>query len=152
MNPIEDWLPKLRSSAYRITSPEDVNYNCIAWAADADDMFWWPDQQRLYHWPRSVPRTRTLGSFRQAFSQYGYEPCDSPRLEPGYEKVAIFVNSTGAPTHAARQLRSGRWTSKLGRAEDIEHDLDALEGDAYGLVAVVMKRPWRHLADPDQDA
>jgi hypothetical protein len=35
------------------------------------------------------------------------------------------------PTHAARQLPSGRWTSKLVLREDIEHDLHALSGEAY---------------------
>jgi hypothetical protein len=61
-------------------------------------------------------------------------------LEPGLEKIAIFAKG-GRPTHAARQLGSGRWTSKLGRAEDIEHDLRALEGEAYGAVAFFLQRP-----------
>jgi hypothetical protein len=43
--------------------------------------------------------------------------------------------------HAARQLGTGRWTSKLGPDEDIEHDdVDALEGDHYGVVVRIMKR------------
>lgn len=40
-----------------------------------------------------------------------------------------------------RQLPDGKWTSKLGALEDIEHDrLDALEGDDYGRVVAYMKR------------
>ena len=46
----------------------------------------------------------------------------------------------GIPTHAARQLRSGRWTSKLGQAEDIEHELRALEGAIHGAVVLILKR------------
>ncbi len=46
----------------------------------------------------------------------------------------------GVPEHAARQLANGRWTSKLGRAEDIEHQLHDLEGEVYGTVALLMKR------------
>jgi hypothetical protein len=46
----------------------------------------------------------------------------------------------GKPTHAARPLSSGRWVSKLGRAEDIEHELNALAGDLYGVVALVLQR------------
>jgi hypothetical protein len=45
------------------------------------------------------------------------------------------------PKHAARQLPSGRWTSKLGPMEDIEHALHDLTGMAYGSVVLVMKRP-----------
>ena len=55
--------------------------------------------------------------------------------------MAIFVDAVGVPTHAARQLASGLWTSKLGHSEDIEHDLRALEGDTYGMVALLLKRP-----------
>jgi hypothetical protein len=53
----------------------------------------------------------------------------------------LFVDARGVPTHAARLLPSGLWTSKLGEWEDIEHDLLALEGDVYGTVALLLKRP-----------
>ncbi len=44
--------------------------------------------------------------------------------------------------HVARQLKEGMWTSKLGPDEDIEHNtLDALEGELYGAVTQVLKRP-----------
>jgi hypothetical protein len=36
---------------------------------------------------------------------------------------------------------NGRWTSKMGILEDIEHALHDLEGIEYGVVALVMKRP-----------
>ncbi|MCG8587287.1 MAG: hypothetical protein MI757_21490 [Pirellulales bacterium] len=45
-------------------------------------------------------------------------------------------------THAARQLPDGRWTSKLGKAEDIEHDsANDVAGGLYGEVVEFMKRP-----------
>ena len=45
-------------------------------------------------------------------------------------------------THAARQLPGGKWTSKLGKAEDIEHDTaDVVAGGIYGEVVELMKRP-----------
>jgi hypothetical protein len=44
-------------------------------------------------------------------------------------------------THAARQLPSGKWTSKLGKGEDIEHDSPYdVGGGVYGEVMQVMKR------------
>jgi hypothetical protein len=51
------------------------------------------------------------------------------------------VNPLGKPTHVAGQLVTGRWTSKLGESEDIEHGLRDLEGDVYGVVVLVMQRP-----------
>ncbi len=71
-------FPDLAATGYRLTSPVDPTYNCVAWA--------------------------TL------------------------------------PTHVARQLPSGLWTSKLGNAEDLEHTLDGLAGAVFGHVAAVLKR------------
>ena len=67
--------------------------------------------------------------------------CLSDSLESGFEKIALFVDPSGMPTHAARQLTDGRWTSKLGASVDIEHSLRDLEGDQYGRVALVLRRP-----------
>ncbi len=64
---------------------------------------------------------------------------DDEQLEPGYQKIALFARA-GVPKHAARQLPSGRWISKLW-IEDIEHALHDLTGMAYGTVVLVMKRP-----------
>lgn len=45
------------------------------------------------------------------------------------------------PTHVARQLDDGKWTSKLGSNEDIiHHTLDGLEGEKYGQVTTIMTR------------
>jgi|GEM_PF-3681614 len=55
----------------------------------------------------------------QAFATLGYEVCDNVELEPGFEKIALYAGADGIPTHAARQLQAGPWTSKLGRMEDI---------------------------------
>jgi hypothetical protein len=76
----------------------------------------------------------------QAFLSLGYEDCDDGSLESDYEKVALY-GTTLFYTHAARQLSNGRWTSKLGRAEDIEHDTaDDVAGGLYGKVAQFIKR------------
>jgi hypothetical protein len=88
-----------------------------------------------------VPRAVTLEAFRQAFATLGYAVCAGEELEPGFEKIALFAGNRGAPTHAARQLSEGRWISKLGKKEDIEHALHDLEGELYGTVVLLMKRP-----------
>ena len=69
----------------------------------------------------------------------GYLACDHEQSEAGYEKIALF-SLASVPKHAARQLPNGRWTSKIGRMEDIEHSLDDLTGMVYGSVVLVMKR------------
>lgn len=70
-----------------------------------------------------------------------YKVCESGSLESGIEKIAIYVDDSGIPQHVARQLQDGTWTSKLGKEEDIQHNLlEALEGDLYGKVTVFMMR------------
>lgn len=136
---IEQLFPRLRGTGYRITSPEDPSYNCIAWAAGEDERWWWPASG--YYWPPSVDTRLTLEAFVAAFSDLGFRLSDSPDPIAGIEKVAIFVDAHGAPTHAARQLPSGRWTSKLGQLEDIEHDGAAdVGGSDYGEIGAVLER------------
>ena len=108
-----------------------------------NDRWWWPDEDS--YWPAGVPREETLEAFAQAFAQLGYEVCPSAEAEADFEKIALFADMGGHPTHAARQLPDGRWTSKCGRLDDIEHSsLEAIGGDGpyeYGAVALFLKRP-----------
>jgi hypothetical protein len=137
---LEDVFPRLRGQPYQTRSPRDHRDNCIAFAAGDDRNWWWPDADGEDIWPAGVARTETVDAFREAFATLGYVVCDDDRLEPGYEKVALFA-LIGVPKHATRQLLSGRWVSKLGLSEDIEHALHDLTGMVYGSVVLVMKRP-----------
>ncbi len=132
---------RLKPEGYRVTSPPTTQYNCIAWAAGRDDRWWWPDADS--YWPEGAQKEETIESFAAAFAMLGYKTCEASEFEAGCEKIAIFVDSMGTPTHAARQLPSGKWTSKCGRLEDIEHDLlEAVGGNGafeYGAVALIMK-------------
>jgi len=92
------------------------------------------------YWPDGVPRSVSLDAFIHAYETLGYQHCEGAEHEPGFEKIALYVKREGKPTHAARQMPDGRWTSKLGRAEDITHRLNALVGDMYGNVAQIMRR------------
>jgi len=139
---IEREFPALLNSGYGITSPAEKDYNCIAWAAGDATAWWEPDPQYICFWPANIPRVYTLEAFVKAFETLGFAQCQDARCEDGFEKVTIYVSSDGIPTHAARQLSSGMWTSKLGNSEDIEHrSLEVLEGSIYGAVAIVLKRP-----------
>lgn len=138
---LEFEIPNLKHSDYKITSPEDVYYNCIAWAAGDDSRWWWPDQSNSYYWPPGIKRETTLEVFVEAFKTLGYSICNSADYEVGFEKIALYAKPSGEPTHAARQVRPNRWTTKAGRLEDIEHKLEDVYGSVYGAVAICMKRP-----------
>jgi hypothetical protein len=138
---IESLFPNLLGSGYSIASPETAEYNCIAWAAGDHEKWWWPDQQNQYFWPARIPRAVEIQAFTKAYESLGYTVCKDAEYEDGFEKIAIYADFAGKPTHAARQLNPVLWTSKLGKSEDIEHTLDALVGPQYGYVAAIMKRP-----------
>ncbi len=136
---LESLFQNLRDGRYEIKSHQTVNYNCIAWAATETHRKWWPVGA---YWPPNVPREETVPAFILAFATRGYEQCDNGVLEDGYEKVVIYVDSSQTPTHMARQLSSGQWTSKLGDLEDIEHEtLRQLEEGHYGRAIQYLKRP-----------
>lgn len=144
-------LPNLNDQTGRITSPISNRYNCIAWAAGDATRWWWPDPVRialkLYFWPPGVPVELTFDAFLQAFGTLGFEECSDGNPETGFEKIAIYgrqKNQSGLvePTHAALQLKNGGWTSKLGQAEDVQHnELDGVSGPTYGAPVRFMRRP-----------
>ena len=140
-NDLEESFPKLATGGYRITSLETSVYTCAAWAARETHRWWDPSSGGGSYWPPGVPPTDSLAGLLAAFATLGYEPCGDSGQEPGVERLAIYADGHGSPTHVARQLQSGAWTSKLSTAEDIEHDtLEALEGPLYGKVVQHLRR------------
>ncbi len=141
-------FPNLQEGDYTKKSDATREYNCIAWAAEDTSAWWWPslDLGRSY-WPEGIPREETVDAFVAAFRTKGYEACDTGVLEKGFEKVALYVDAQIIPTHAARQMENGQWTSKLGEFEDIDHlTVECLQGDGqgqYGRAFLYMKRPIR---------
>lgn len=138
----ERFFPNLRRGEYQVTSPDADYNNCIAWAVHDDSRWWEPSGRIEHYWPSGVPMDYTAAALLAAYQSLGFEGCDNRNVEEGYEKVAIYATSDGAYAHAARQLTDGRWTSKLGNWQDIEHDtLEALEGTFYGTVRFVLRSP-----------
>jgi hypothetical protein len=140
-------FPGLEKDGYREKSRATWDYNCIAWAASRADQWWEPDPRLYGYWPPGVARQYTLQAYRDAYVTLGYEPCNTGDFEIAFEKIVFFADAAGVPTHAARQLESGKWTSKLGPDVDIEHATpDALNGPDYGGPVLFMWRPrplWR---------
>lgn len=131
---------RLTPDNHSVTSSRTDEYNCVAWAAGDIEAWWWPGSPDSF-WPAGVRADETLDAFHEAFASLGYETCVSAELEDGFEKVALYANAEG-PSHMARQLAEGRWTSKLGALQDIEHATpDDLADDTYGRIVLLMRRP-----------
>lgn len=169
---LERRFPRLAAAGYFKTSESTGifgtpgTYNCIAWAANDTRVWWWPDPNA--YWPPWIKRREsTVACFVRTFRWLGYRVCQDSTLESGYEKVVLYAihqsrtaqlppeqwqgMSDWMPTHMARQLSDGTWTSKCGGSEDISHfTLDALESygpqvirEEYGCPVVYMRRSVR---------
>jgi hypothetical protein len=139
----QQW-PKLTDRNHKTASCADSRYNCIAYAANITNKWWWPSliDPNVDHWPTGVPDVETVEAFVMAYSSIGYLPCGmNAELEDGFEKIAIYAIGNEVK-HAARQLPSGIWVSKLGKGMDIEHELDALDGPCYGSPSQFMRRHY----------
>ena len=117
-----------------LTSPPTAMYNCIAWAANQTDAWWWPKQEPGYYWPPNVPINTRLDSFYLAYKTLGYEVIREADIDDFLHVIAIMGKDENNVCHAMKRLPDGRWSSKLGRLFDIVHDLHELDGETYGHV------------------
>ena len=136
---------------FEITSPEDSNYNCIAWAYQIKDRWMWPPAgiparvlDAVTYWPDEDTQDADVREFIRAFQLKGYEVCDDAEMEDGFRKIALYVTpGTTECTHAARQLSTGYWTSKLGESYDIQHGTPyTIQGGLYGEVYCIMRKSF----------
>ncbi|MFM9909954.1 MAG: hypothetical protein ACKVOW_11420 [Chitinophagaceae bacterium] len=133
-------FPNSKVDPFLVTSPQTAHYNCIAWAYGDNSKWFWPDISNIYYWPLEIPREEKVEYFVLLFKSIGYEVCNNGDLEEHYQKIAIYTDKFGKPTHAARQLENGFWTSKLGQHFDVTHTIFSMQDGSYGNVALFMQR------------
>ncbi len=127
---------------FEVLAPHTNRYNCIAWSVRVN-----------YRWDWPAPNTRpaTVRDFDAYYARYHFRPLPTGldyRVVPGMEKVVLYGHVRPGrriePTHAARQLSDGTWTSKLGQAPRIRHlTPEALNGTSYGQPVKVYYRMVR---------
>jgi hypothetical protein len=141
-------FPKLFGGEYRLISKKTKRYNCLAWAAEHNDAWWGMPPDGVS--PDDVLHDETVEGAIRLFEHLGFSRTDDASLTPGVLKVAIYGDTEGY-THAARQLPNGKWTSKIGKLQDIEHDslaaltstealFGTVEDKAYGQVVRIMTK------------
>jgi len=132
---LKRYFPDITPSNSRCTSPATYNYNCIAWAYERDNVWIQPG----FFWPIHQEEC-SIEAYIELFSSIGYIHCEDTAYEEGFQKIVLYIKD-GRLTHAARQLPTGKWTSKLGSDIDIEHDYpEVLNGNDYGVASIFMKR------------
>src|SRR6185437_13377590 len=134
---IKNHFPNLRKGEnFKFTSLGTDDYNCIAWASEITDNW-----VQLY----DLRGTKTDAvSYVNYFKSLGFDITTDKTVEEGKLKIAIYIGTEHLEhefKHVARQLPNGKWTSKLGEWEDIEHNTpEALAGKSYGENIVIMEK------------
>jgi hypothetical protein len=137
---IEADFPLLVGTNYSEESAATDVYNCIAFAVGDFDNWWWPRRGYGMYWPPGFPLSDSVDVLIRIFEVHGYSQCADADPEPGYEKIAIYTRERRFK-HAARQVKSGRWASKLGEEQDIEHErVEHVRNASYGVVEDFLRR------------
>ncbi len=118
-NKLRRLFPRLLATQYQVRSRKTKRYNCLAWAAGQDDCWWQSPPDGV--WPDGVLDDGSVEAAVRLFEHFGFQRTGVATLEPGFTKVAIYGDAVGY-THAAQQLPDGRWTSKIGMLQDIDHN------------------------------
>ena len=135
--------PNLNNDNARTTSEFSWFYNCLGFAVGDEENWWWPTKEEGIYWPKEFPFINsTTNILKMLKEKFNYEKCESGELEEGYVKITIYgISESYSPKHYAIQTPNGKWKSKLGEKEDIEHDtLEALNGFFYGEPIAFAKR------------
>lgn len=153
----ERHYPQIRSHGYKVSSDttehKSQKYNCVAFAAGGDTKFWWegstfnskPVKKPGRFWPDGIDTDDSIETYVKVFESVGYSVYkgkieDCVKFELFCEKIIIYGYPEQAFSHVSYQLYFG-WIAKLGDWEDVKHKtFNALEGEYYGNVMVVMKR------------
>ena len=132
-------FPRLVYEQFEIIDPASGQYNCVAYTA-GDTSRPWSDEPEDY-WPPQLARSPTAQGLQNLFRWLGFRKCTGPRLEAGYQKVAIYAIRE-LWTHTALQMTNGRRLSKLGREGSlIEHETPrSVTGNLYGNVYPHMRK------------
>jgi hypothetical protein len=145
-----DW-PNTRYHPLVIKSPKTIKYNCAAFAVGQED-YWFEcadeSLKQLYlgscefHWPENILQNASLNAYIELYEQHGFEKLSSLNADfvGGVTKIALYGKGDDF-MHASKQMPDGRWASKLGPLQDVEHDnLRVLEGPTYGMVKAIMQK------------
>ena len=135
-------FPLARAGDIVTDSEMTPEYNCVGWALHLKRSVIWPDDDQQHQWAPDLPRRPDKDIFCAFFEKMGFSECNDENFEQSREKIAIYSRGNEV-LHVARQLRDGRWTSKLGPLADVLHPTALSISDGwFGVLAILMSREW----------
>jgi hypothetical protein len=113
-------FPNLKT--WSVTSPDDPQYNCIAWTVGITNQSIWPPGDTVQH-------------FDAFYAEYGLTVSNSCDREYKKRKVALYGFNSKDCRHASIETHDCGWhESKLGSGLRIMHIKTELEGGQWGNI------------------
>lgn len=134
------WFPNAAASPnlLSISSPRTWKYNCVAWAIGIETEWFEPSPAGV--WP-IAQNGISIADYVAFFAHHGFAQCADGKLVKGLDKIVLYADAKGDFLHVAKQLVSGKWSSKLGPESDVKHATpDLLVGSYYGNPVTYMSR------------
>ena len=90
---IESSFPSLSASGYQIESPEDFNYNCLAFVLGDRNNWWEPLPQFVFYWPSGFSPDVSVATVVKIIQLHGYiVECDR-RANPLSDAIAVYAKN-----------------------------------------------------------
>ena len=139
MQDIRRTFPSLNRRNCKKKSPDDFNYNCLAFVLGDRANWWEPPGEFGFYWPPGFSPDLKVETVTAIIKLHGFVMELEPNAIPFADSVAIYAKG-GEWEHFAK-FTDGTWTSKIGEDHDIAHSsLKLLEGDLYGKVVKILSR------------
>ncbi len=131
---IKKHFPNLTFESFKYTSEKTDDYNCAAWSIEIED------EWIQFRDPKGMLDV-SITTYINYFTNLGFSITNDKNFEEGVKKIAIYKNEQDEFKHVARLMSNGKWTSKIGDWEDIEHDtLEVLADRSYGKPCLIMEK------------
>ena len=135
---VEYDFPRLVGKEYEL-SPEDFNFNCLAFALGDHSNWWEPPRGPGQYWPPGFPDDTTVATVEAIIRIHGFTVEILATQIPETDAIAIYA--TGNQWRHFAKFSNGVWSSKLGDGNDIiGNSLQDLEMPIYGNVVKVLCR------------
>jgi len=69
-------FPNSVQEPFLMTSPQDIRYNCIAWAFGDNEKFYWPSDLPEYFWPENIEKEESIAAFIALYESIAYASCE----------------------------------------------------------------------------
>jgi len=129
-------------------------YNCFGFALGYNQ--WWEPPVFIDElianeeaiWPLGLSESLDIDNYIAAARTERFYVSQDAMWEESCDTIMLYFTTNDRKfQHAARQVSSGVWSSKLGTGSDITHAIDGIDRIDFGTGRIYMKRAIQSMAN-----